>query len=131
MIKPKLNQPDVEITTTTFGESITINQTIPSKQFNDIFVTGTIVEEYIPTLKDVKKEWEDKGWGWSVCGNEIYIGKDKKSICINITNKTISYNCESLWENQYWLELSFQECQLLTKTIKALEVEKCKYLNIL
>lgn len=34
MNKPKLNQPDN-------GESITINKTIPSKQFEDIFVIGT------------------------------------------------------------------------------------------
>lgn len=44
MNKPKLNQPD--------GESITINKTIPSKQFEDIFVTS-IINKYQEALNRI------------------------------------------------------------------------------
>ena len=44
MNKPKLNQPD--------GESITINKTIPSKQFEDIFVTS-IINKYQGALNRI------------------------------------------------------------------------------
>lgn len=58
MNKPKLNEPDVEATITTFnsttGENITINKTIPSQQFKDIFVTGMSVEDQ-QTIVDFKQ----------------------------------------------------------------------------
>ena len=114
MSKPKLNEPDVEITTTTIGESITINHTIPSKQFEDIFVTSTTIGEIYPTLEEVKKEWEEKGYSWIETKDEILLISNKKQIFIDKRDKM--YSCSG-WSTNF---ITFQEHQLLTKTFKAL-----------
>lgn len=54
--KPKLNQPDVESTITSpIGESLNINFTIPSKQFEQVFEKDTNIEKRNITLEEVKK----------------------------------------------------------------------------
>ena len=113
MSKPKLNDPDVEITTTTIGESITINKTIPSKQFKDIFVTDTAVREIYPTLEQVKKEWEELGYEWKE--DEFYITlRPSNSGCwLSITKKRKNYLMSGT-------HISFEIHQLLTKTFRAL-----------
>lgn len=78
MSKPKLNQPDVEITTTTFnsetGESITINKTIPSIQFEEIFVTGMSIKENY-SIEDALNDFLNDGWtfDYDLYGNCCFI----------------------------------------------------------
>lgn len=125
MNKPKLNQPDVEITTTTTGESITINKTIPSKQFKDIFVTDTPIERYNPTLEEVKQEWEELGYEWRIpkeYPHMIYLvdDDDEPHWVLTIKINTQSKKYWKRWGNMDCGSFSFQEHQLLTKTFRAL-----------
>lgn len=113
-MKNKLNEPDVEPTLTTFGESITINKTIPSKQFKDMFVTGiapsVIKQNY--TEEEIKKEWEEKGYSWIETKDEILLISKKKQIFIDKRDKM--YSCAGHSTNF----ITLQEHQLLTKTFK-------------
>lgn len=115
--KPKLNQPDVEITTTTIGESITINKTIPSKQFKDIFVTGTSIEKYAPNLEEVKKEWEDNGFEIISCSKERF------EIYKNWIEKGMHTSAKVVIDKYLYIvgEFSNKYIQLLTKTFRAME----------
>lgn len=113
--KPKLNQPDVESTITSpIGESLNINFTIPSKQFEQVFEKDTNIEKRNVTLEEVKKEWNNIGWDYKTIDEYVLLinKKDKeKRIIINDILK------------RYFVAkgyITFQEHQLLTKTFKAL-----------
>lgn len=116
--KPKLNQPDVESTITSpIGESLNINFTIPSKQFEQVFEKDTNIEKRNITLEEVKKEWEELGYEWIDKNDGLINIKHKKDKTKDILIYTSSKEYISIWT------LSFQENQLLTKTFKALEGE--------
>ena len=90
MNKPKLNQPD--------GESITINKTIPSKQFEDIFVIDTTnkYQELVDKATPKKVSYLNYG-GYK-------IGNHHCPICDSIVNKRYNYcpNCGQKvdWSNE-------------------------------
>lgn len=127
--KPKLNQPDVESTITSpIGESLNINYTIPSKQFEQVFEKDTNIEKRNLTLEAVKKEWEELGWYWHYFYNENGIankyritkyvpsrkrdGSGDYQLEIYLCNNTKTFNIN--------FHMDMQEYQLLTKTFKAL-----------
>lgn len=127
--KPKLNQPDVESTITSpIGESLNINFTIPSKQFEQFFEKDTNIEKRNITLEEVKKEWEELGWYWHYFYNENGIankyritkyvpsrkrdGSGDYQLEIYLCNNTKTFNIN--------FNMDMQEHQLLTKTFKAL-----------
>lgn len=127
--KPKLNQPDVESTITSpTGESLNINFTIPSKQFEQVFEKDTNIEKRNITLEEVKKEWEKLGWYWHYFYNENGIankyritkyvpsrkrdGSGDYQLEIYLCNNTKTFNIN--------FNMDMQEHQLLTKTFKAL-----------
>ncbi len=131
--KPKLNQPDVESTTTSpIGESLNINFTIPSKQFEQVFEKDTNIEKRNLTLEEVQKEWEELGWYWHYFYNENGIankyritkyvpsrkrdGSGDYQLEIYLCNNTKTFNIN--------FNMDMQEHQLLTKTFKALGWEK-------
>ena len=117
--KPKLNQPDVETTFTTTGESLTINMTIPMKQFKDIFVTGTSVINQQPSLtfSECIKKWEEKGF--MVENDEFYIFLNHRQHNLNIV-----INKKETKYHTYYGYISLELSELLTQTLKALEVRK-------
>lgn len=127
--KPKLNQPDVESTITSpIGESLNVNFTIPSKQFEQVFEKDTNIEKRNLTLEEVKKEWEELGWYWHYFYNENGIankyritkyvpsrkrdGSGDYQLEIYLCNNTKTFNIN--------FNMDMQEYQLLTKTFKAL-----------
>ena len=120
--KPKLNQPDVESTITSpIGESLNINYTIPSKQFEQVFEKDTNIEKRNLTLEEVKKEWEDLGYIWIKGHNYICLRSDFDELYAKKEIRII------LYAKQYYKVsglLTLQEHQLLTKTFKALGWEK-------
>jgi hypothetical protein len=77
-----------------------------------------------PTLSECIKEWNEKGFDVDVYALEIVIynystvdkEEDEIEISIRLDLKTISYTND--------VELSFDLHHLLSKTLKALEVEK-------
>ena len=82
-------------------------------------------------LKEVKKMWEDLGYKWKE--DEIFITliKQKYSKSIKINKKLKDYKCYDsfmtptlLHSNNIALFISFQEHNLITKTLKALEKEE-------
>lgn len=124
MNKPKLNNPDVEIITTynssDVPETITINTTIPSKLFKDIYLP-IAPNRPKPTLEEVKKEWEKLEYEWNQREHLILLYKRKidKMICINTT--ILGYSCSN--SDEVSLIITYQEHQLLTKTFRALDWE--------
>lgn len=118
--KPKLNQPDVESTITSpIGESLNINFTIPSKQFEQVFEKDTNIEKRNLTLEEVQKEWEELGYEWSEYSSVIHLCREKlaKTETI-IINKKDYYYYKLL--NDSLASIDLREVQLLIKTIKAL-----------
>ena len=77
----------------------------------------------IPTIDEVKKEWEDIGYEWFENGGIIVLQQQ-----IQYTNKyviiTINLGKKAYWkivdDNLNFIPFSFQEHQLLTKTFAAL-----------
>ena len=126
MNKPKLNQPDVETTITTaiLGDSLNLNVTIPTKQFKDVFVTGMGVEEYKPTLEEVKKEWEDLGYKFKERTNYIIFVDEIDKISFAFFYKKDGqddvncYEVENHSEEPLIIDIKLH--QLLTKTFRAL-----------
>ena len=120
--KPKLNQPDVESTITSpIGESLNINYTIPSKQFEQVFEKDTNIEKRNLTIEEVKKEWEEFGYEWSEYSSVIHLCREKlaKTETI-IINKKDYYYYKLVNDSSEPIDL--REVQLLIKTFKALEV---------
>lgn len=56
--KPKLNQPDVEITTTTVYSDFATKITNPYIEPDDVSVTNIHIYIHNSALTEVKKEWE-------------------------------------------------------------------------
>lgn len=117
--KPKLNIPDVE-TTTTFtatGESLTINMTIPTKQFKDIFVTGTSVvdQQHNFTFSECIKKLEEKGF---IVNNKsefyMFLDHEQHHISMFIHKQDIKYHI-------YYGYISLELNELLTQTLKVLK----------
>lgn len=104
-------------TTTTFisGESITINSTKPNKLAEDIFVTGTSIEKYLPTLSECIKEWEKEGYVCKKTDNHFFIEEVDGNI-IAIFNLLYGHLTTTMWLNS-------KRLNLLDKTFKALEVK--------
>ena len=87
-------------------------------------------KEKSPTLEEVKKEWEELGYEWCASSNnkhivlikeiknDMYNGDYNKIISINSIIK--NYACY-IDENYSYDAITFEEHQLLTKTMKALE----------
>lgn len=128
-IKNKLNDPDVEITTTYNNsdkpETITINTTIPSKLFKDIYLP-IAPNQPKPTIEQIKKEWEDLGYKWIIpkeYPHMIYLINDdddqKWVLTIKINHQSKRY--WKLWGDMQFESFTFQEHQLLTKTFIALD----------
>ena len=140
MNKPKLNQPDVELTTTFNGmdipESLNVNVTIPSDMLKDFINQQSILEEYNVTpeiLREVLltgqmfrnqltfdeciKELEDKGF--IIENDEFYMFLHHEQYSINmvIDKKEIKYHT-------YFGYISLELNELLTKTLRALEEMK-------
>lgn len=126
VIKPKLNQPDVKTTTTFTGESITINMTIPTKQFKDIFVTGTSVidQQSNPTLSECIKEWKTRRWKVEILKDEknkdisIYGTREQSKYYYEMFKVSAKLKVMSL-DGVFTLDMIY----LLINTLKALEVE--------
>lgn len=71
----------------------------------------------IPTIDEVKKEWEEDDWKWEEDYLSISLTKSSRVITIYTHNK--EYDCTrfNMWKVGC---LSIKEHQLLTKTFKAL-----------
>lgn len=67
-----------------------------------------------PTIEEVKREWEEKGYSWIETRDEILLMSKKKQIFIDKRDKM--YSCSGHSTNL----ITFQEHQLITKTMKAL-----------
>lgn len=123
--KPKLNQPDVESTITSpIGESLNINFTIPSKQFEQVFEKDTNIEKRNLTLEEVKKEWEELGY--KIYFNDAFVCfvNKIKTISIFKVHNAYSYTCYANDATKSYEYILLKEHQLLTKTFKALGWEK-------
>ena len=90
-------------------------------------------EEQNYTLEGCKKLWKELGYKWKE--DEIFITliKQKYDKSIKINKKLKDYKCYDLFmtptllhTNNIALYITFQEHQLITKTLKALEVENAK-----
>ena len=68
-----------------------------------------------PTFSECIKEWETRGWKVTISKREIEIRDTKTLTYISIDKKDKAYWCSAY--------LPFEEHFLLTKTLKALEVE--------
>ena len=107
MNKPKLNEPDVEVTTTTFnsttGESITINETIPSQQFKDIFVTGMKVEDQqsIVDFKQNHGELNLREYGHIKFEPDVITYNGKIYVAIDSLNPTFE-EVKKEWKEKGW-----------------------------
>lgn len=81
-------------------------------------------EEYKPTLKEVKKEWEELGYKWEENDIYIHITKRNKLLCVTkdicITKPDKEFCCFDEDEDYSCLFITYKEHQLLTKTFKAL-----------
>lgn len=71
-----------------------------------------------PPLSDCIKEWEARGWKVTISKREIEIRDTKTLTYISIDKKDKAYWCSAY--------LPFEEHYLLSKTLKALEVENDK-----
>lgn len=119
--KPKLNQPDVESTITSpIGESLNINFTIPSKQFEQVFEKDTNIEKRNLTLEEVKKEWEELGYKIYFNDEFVCFVNKIKTILIFKVHNAYSYTCYANDATKSYEYILLKEHQLLTKTFKAL-----------
>lgn len=116
MIKPKLNDPDVE-------ELKKKNLELFKKHFPNV----PNEPKTLTPPEQVKQEWEELGYKWKE--DEIFITliKQKYNKSIKINKKLKDYKCYDLFRtptllhsNNIALFITFQEHQLLTKTFKAL-----------
>ena len=150
--KPKLNQPDVEITTTfndiNIPESLNVNITIPSEMMKDFINQQSIVD-----FKQQHVELNHKVYGDIKIESDVitYNGKvfmytqkltfdecvkewNKKGWLVSIhkreivisDNRSLAEISIDRKDKAYWCShyLSFELHYLLTKTLKALEAEK-------
>ncbi len=120
MNKPKLNQPDVETTTTIGAWATSTSASTSASTKRSIPITSSPK----PTLEEVKKEWEALGWFFIGLPEDV---KNKVS-CITIS-KYVGKNIFSTTDIQLDLEekdcfirglINYRELQLLTKTFRAL-----------
>ena len=65
------------------------------------------------TFEECIKEWEERGWEWARTTTMIYISHLAKKKSLGITSNNIVK----------LIGLDLQELELLTKTLKALEIE--------
>lgn len=85
-----------------------------------------LTEQYeTPTLEQVKKEWEELGYEWRIpkeYPNMIWLVNDdeKEKWVLRIKINTQSKTYWKLWGDGCFDKFTFQEHQLLTKTMKAL-----------
>lgn len=111
-MKNRLNQPDVETTTTigifTNNVEKSIDITIDKKTGFAVPQTKNV------TIEEVKKEWEKLIYTWIETKDEILLMSKKKQIFIDKKDKMFS--CTGHSTNF----ISLQEHQLLNKTFRAL-----------
>ena len=85
-----------------------------------------LTEQYeSPTLEEVKKEWEELGYEWRIpkeYPHMIWLVNDdeEERLVLRIKINTQSKTYWKLWGDGGFDKLTFQEHQLLTKTMKAL-----------
>lgn len=115
MNKPKLNQPDVEQTTTIGIFSNNINKSMGITVDKNGFA---IPQTKSPTLEEVKKEWEELGYDIYQERYFIAIKSKTKKMEIIINSKNKYYFKRD--DDNFWETITIQEHKLLTKTFKAL-----------
>lgn len=78
----------------------------------------------MPTLEEVKKEWEELGYRWRELITHIHIIKYDRCITINLMCNEYECHDRTSLGSCCSTSITFQEHQLLTKTFKALGVVK-------
>lgn len=110
MNKPKLNEPDVEISLTTpQGESISINKTIPNKQFEDY------IENYIKPIEEEIIQEANK-LGYEYLKDDFYIDLTRGTKRITIDIQELDYSCFDT-ELNVDLSINCEEHLLITKIL--------------
>lgn len=111
MNKPKLNQPDVEITTTIGAFSSPISNYIDTMVTTDKPITAITIE---PTLEEVKQEWVDNGFEIISCS------KIRFEVYKNWIEKGMHSSAKVVIDKYLYIvgEFSNKYIQLLTKTLK-------------
>lgn len=100
-------------------QSVLEEYNVTPENIREVLLTGQMFRNQ-PTLSECIKEWEDRGWTYrrSKYYNWFFVEKEYKEISFDCDK--INYECESFFEID--LELNI----LITKTLKALEVENEK-----
>ena len=119
--KPKLNQPDVEITTTTVYSDLATKITNPYIEPNDVGVTNIHIYIHNYALTEVKKEWEEKGFIFSYfrCDNTIKIYNNLVVILISYDNQSILISDVNSYARS--CDIPFDLIPLISKTLKVWE----------
>ena len=115
MNKPKLNQPDVEITTTIGAFSNPISNYIDTMVTTDKPITAVTIE---PTLEEIKQEWVDNGFEIISCS------KKRFEVYKNWIKKGSHTYAKVVIDDYLYIvgEFSNKYIQLLNKTFRALGV---------
>lgn len=92
-----------------------------------LYDTIKYLEEYQqtlsnPTLDECIKEWEDKGFKTNIYQDILYIKSWKLKCEIRIWISDLTYVC-SKWHKPFYYTMDMELHNLLTKTLKALEVK--------
>lgn len=109
-----MNKPS----TTTTKLNIVINLTLDEELELMEFLNRKYIKSN-PTIEEVKKEWEELEYDWKEDNFCIQLVKNYKQIIIKKNSKT--YKCDNRYDvDNGSLYITFQEHQLLTKTLRAL-----------
>lgn len=115
--KPKLNQPDVEPTTTL--PNITIEKEKNLELIKQLGIELTSLTPQPSKLEQCIKEWEERGWKVEIRESAINIDYMKFGRISGILIYKAIKEVRILYEN-----LHYEEFHLLSKTLKALEEMK-------
>ena len=124
MNKPKLNQPDVEITTTTVYSDLATKITHPYIEPDDVSFTHIHISRPISALTEVKKEWEEKGFIFSdfIRENTIKVYNNLVVILISYDNQSILISDVDSYARS--CDIPFDLIPLISKTLKVWEEMK-------
>ena len=119
--KPKLNQPDVETTTTTVHSDLATKITHPYIEPNDVSVTNIHIDIHNSALPEVKKEWEEKGFIFSyyIRDNIIKVYNNLVAILIQYDNQSVLISDIDSYARS--CDIPFDLIPLISKTLKVWE----------
>lgn len=103
-------------------QSILEEYNVTPENIREVLLTGQMFRNQ-PTLEECIKEWEDRGYECLKGSHIISLFHKEKDIEIAIYLEDKSY-CKAEKNGTDYEWITFEEHQLLTKTLKALEVEK-------